>query len=32
MENARLFIETGQQTVVGSAEKTNQPTSVAYSR
>jgi uroporphyrinogen decarboxylase len=32
VENARLFIETGQQTVVGSAGKTNQPTSAAYSR
>jgi uroporphyrinogen decarboxylase len=32
VENARLFIETGQQTVVGSATKTNQPTSAAYSR
>src|ERR1700720_3157945 len=31
VENARLFIETGQQTVVGSAGKTNQPTSAAYS-
>jgi len=32
VENARLFIETGQQTVVGTAGKTNQPTSAAYSR
>jgi uroporphyrinogen decarboxylase len=32
VENARLFIETGQRTVVGSASKTNQPTSAAYSR
>src|ERR1700730_9424289 len=32
VENARLFIETGQQTVVGSAGKANQPTSAAYSR
>jgi uroporphyrinogen decarboxylase len=32
VENARLFIETGQQTVVGSEGKTNQPTSAAYSR
>jgi uroporphyrinogen decarboxylase len=32
VENARLFIETGQQTVVGSTRKTNQPTSAAYSR
>jgi uroporphyrinogen decarboxylase len=32
VENARLFIETGQQTAVGSAGKTNQPTSAAYSR
>jgi len=31
VENARLFIETGQQTVVGSPEKTNQPASAAYS-
>jgi uroporphyrinogen decarboxylase len=31
VENARLFIETGQQTVVGQAVKTNQPTSAAYS-
>jgi uroporphyrinogen decarboxylase len=32
VENARLFIETGQQTVVGSTAKTQQPTSAAYSR
>ena len=32
VENARLFIETGQQTVVGSTAKTNQPTSAVYSR
>jgi uroporphyrinogen decarboxylase len=32
VENARLFIETGQQTVVGSTGKTQQPTSAAYSR
>jgi uroporphyrinogen decarboxylase len=32
VENARLFIESGQQTVVGSAGKPNQPTSAAYSR
>src|SRR6202022_3475287 len=32
VENARLFIETGQQTVVYSAGKTHQPTSAAYSR
>ncbi len=32
VENARLFIETGQQTVVDSAGKMNQPTSAAYSR
>jgi uroporphyrinogen decarboxylase len=32
VENARLFIETGQQTVVGLPSKTNQPTSAAYSR
>jgi uroporphyrinogen decarboxylase len=32
VENARFFIETAQQTVVGSAGKTNQPTSAAYSR
>jgi uroporphyrinogen decarboxylase len=32
VENARLFIETGQQTVLGSAGKMNQPTSAAYSR
>jgi uroporphyrinogen decarboxylase len=32
VENARLFVETGQQTVVGSPGKTNQPTSAAYSR
>jgi uroporphyrinogen decarboxylase len=32
VENARLFIETGQQTVVGSPGKANQPTSAAYSR
>jgi uroporphyrinogen decarboxylase len=32
VENARLFIETGQQTVVGSAGKGTQPTSAAYSR
>ena len=32
VENARLFIQTGQQTVVGSTGKTNQPTSAAYSR
>jgi uroporphyrinogen decarboxylase len=32
VENARLFIESGQQTVVGSTVKTNQPTSAAYSR
>ena len=32
VENARLFIETGQQTVVGSTRKTNQPTSAVYSR
>ena len=31
VENARLFIETGQQTVVGAAGKMNQPTSAAYS-
>jgi uroporphyrinogen decarboxylase len=29
--NARLFIETGQQTVVGSTGKTHQPSSAAYS-
>src|ERR1700730_9851987 len=32
VENARLFIETGQQAVVGSTAKTNQPTSAVYSR
>jgi uroporphyrinogen decarboxylase len=32
VENARLFIETGQQTVVGSADNANRPTSAAYSR
>jgi uroporphyrinogen decarboxylase len=32
VENARLFIETGQQTVVGSTAKTNHPTSAVYSR
>ena len=32
VENAQLFIETGQQTVVGSTDKVNQPTSAAYSR
>ncbi|HEX4538116.1 MAG TPA: uroporphyrinogen decarboxylase [Candidatus Acidoferrum sp.] len=32
VENARLFIQTGRQTVVGSAGKTNQPTSATYSR
>ena len=32
VENARLFIETGQQTAVGSTGKTNQPTSAVYSR
>jgi uroporphyrinogen-III decarboxylase len=32
VENARLFIEIGQQTVVGFEGKTNQPTSAAYSR
>jgi uroporphyrinogen decarboxylase len=32
VENARLFIETGQQAVVGSTDKVNQPTSAAYSR
>jgi uroporphyrinogen decarboxylase len=32
VENARLFIETGQQTLVGSAVKTHQPTSAAHSR
>jgi uroporphyrinogen decarboxylase len=32
VENARLFIETGQQTLIGSAGKMNQPTSAAYSR
>ena len=32
VENARLFVETGQRTVVGSPGKTNQPTSEAYSR
>jgi uroporphyrinogen decarboxylase len=32
VENARLFIETGQQTAVGSVGKANQPTSAAYSR
>jgi uroporphyrinogen decarboxylase len=31
VENARLFIEIGQQTLVGSSSKTNQPTSAAYS-
>ncbi len=32
VENARLFIETGQQAVVGSSGRTNQPTSAANSR
>jgi uroporphyrinogen decarboxylase len=32
VENARLFIETGQQTVVGSADNADRPTSAAYSR
>jgi uroporphyrinogen decarboxylase len=32
VENARLFIETGQQTAVGSADNANRPTSAAYSR
>ena len=31
VENARLFIETGQQTAVGPADNANRPTSVAYS-
>jgi uroporphyrinogen decarboxylase len=31
VENARLFIETGQQTMVGSTIKTQQPSSAAYS-
>ena len=32
VENARLFIETGQQAVVGSSGRTNQPTSAVNSR
>lgn len=32
VENARLFIETGQQTVIGSADNADRPTSAAYSR
>jgi uroporphyrinogen decarboxylase len=32
VENARLFIETGQQAIFGAADKTNQPTSAVYSR
>jgi uroporphyrinogen decarboxylase len=32
VENARLFVETGQQTVVGSPGKSNQPISAVYSR
>jgi uroporphyrinogen decarboxylase len=32
VENARLFIETGQRTAVGSADNANRPTSAAYSR
>jgi uroporphyrinogen decarboxylase len=31
VENAQLFIETGQQTIVGSDGKTNQPASAVYS-
>ena len=32
VESARLFIETAQQTVVGSADNADRPTSAAYSR